>query len=361
MSSTLLALNAVTPQRLVEALPGLTLTQARKAVARTHRGEPLQPVAGLSRAAVDRILARTHLPRLELVERASSTLDPFEKFLLRAPDGALIETVRIPLEKPDRLSVCLSSQVGCAFACTFCATGRLGLHRNLETWEMIEQVRAVRETLNRGQRVHGAVFQGMGEPLANLEHVLEAIEVFSDPSALSIQARSVTVNTVGLPRRIRELARRAPKVRLGLSLGSARPEQRLQLMPGTRGHPLPQVMEACVEHAQVTGLAPSLALLLLAGVTDTDEEAAALARLVQDFTRCAGMAPRLSILTYNPIGDDEPYTRVDDVDVARFRDRLRSLGVSSHRRYSGGSDVAAACGQLAGRGPGPRAVRNEPT
>src|SRR5690348_17298121 len=181
-------------------------------------------------------------PRLEIVAEQASAIDPFKKLLFRAADGAELEAVRIPLEKKGRFSVCVSSQVGCALACAFCATGRMGLRRNLETWEIVEQVRAVRRTLVAGEKIHGVVFQGMGEPLANLDRVLAAIEIFRDPSAQAIDARAITVCTSGIPSGILRLAKEAPNVRLGLSIGSAIAGKRKSLMPVDDAHPLEEVI-----------------------------------------------------------------------------------------------------------------------
>ncbi|RYE89858.1 MAG: radical SAM protein, partial [Myxococcales bacterium] len=281
-------------------------------------------------------------------------LDPFRKLALQTHDGHTIETVRIPLERAGRFSVCVSSQAGCALACAFCATGRLGLARNLEAWEIVEQVRMVRATLDlkAGQRVHGVVFQGMGEPLANADRVIEAIGALSEPCGLAIDARNITVCTSGLPAGIRRLMRECPKVRLGLSIAAARTSVRRHLMPIDRAHPLDEVLEAVAEHAVHTGLAPMWAVTLLAGVNDSPDDARALAVLARDFTARTGVRPRVSIVPYNRIdGDDasDPFRRVDDPTLAAFRDAMAAAGIVPHLRYSGGGDVAAACGQLAGR------------
>jgi 23S rRNA (adenine2503-C2)-methyltransferase len=344
-----LALQAITPAALAARVPGVSLAEARKAIAMVHRGEPVAPSSVLRAVAARAIAAAGALPTLRQVEWVASALDPFVKLVLAAGDDELVETVRIPLEKPGRFSACVSSQVGCALACAFCATGRLGLRRNLETWEIVEQVRLVRATLPAGARVHGVVFQGMGEPMANLDRVLEAIAVLSEPCALGIDARNITVCTAGLPSGIRRLAAEAPRVRLGLSLGAARPAVRRSLMPIDRAHPLAESLAAAVDHARATGLSPMFAATLLAGVNDGDADADALAALVHDFAARAGVTPRLSILAYNATGPGDRFTRTPEVRERAFRDRLRAAGVFSHRRYSGGSDVAAACGQLAAR------------
>jgi len=343
----MIALQAVTPAALAAAVPAITLAEARKLVAMVHRGEPVAASSAVRRVAAEAVRAVGHVPTLTVVERAASALDPFTKLVVEAPDGARVETVRIPLEHPARVSVCVSSQVGCALACTFCATGRLGLRRNLEAWEIVEQVRLVRRELAPGQRVHGVVFQGMGEPMANLDRVLAAIAVLSDPCGQGIDARGITVCTSGNPAGIRRLAREAPNVRLGISIASARPTTRRSLMPVDRAHDLDEVLAAAADHARATRLAPMWAVTLLAGVNDGDDDARALAARAAAFAAATGARPRLSVLAYNPIGADDPFARADDAVLARFRAVLSAHGLPSHRRYSGGSDIAAACGQLA--------------
>lgn len=357
----MLALQALTPAALISAVPSVTLAEARKLVAMVHRGEPVRGSGAVRREAAAAVRAAGEVPRLTVVERAASQIDPFQKLVLAGPDGARFEAVRIPLERPGRYSACVSSQVGCALACAFCATGRLGLVRNLETWEIIEQVREVRATLaavattgpdgaGRAEtpaRVHGVVFQGMGEPMANLDRVLEAIAVMCEPCALGIDARAITVCTSGNPAGIRRLAREAPRVRLGLSIASARPAVRRSLMPIDRAHSLDEVMEAAAEHARTTGLSPMWAVTLLAGVNDSADDARALAARSHAFAAATGVRPRLSVIPYNPIGGDDPFARASEEAMAAYRGVLADHGLASHRRYSGGADIAAACGQLA--------------
>jgi 23S rRNA (adenine2503-C2)-methyltransferase len=350
------ALQGLTPKRLTELIPEVPVEEARRVVAQVHRDEaPSTPSSGIRRGSREAVLRAGWVPALEVEATRASQLDPFIKYALRTADGHVVETVRIPLERAGRFSVCVSSQVGCALACAFCATGRLGLLRNLETWEIVEQVRVVRRGLNRGaERVHGVVFQGMGEPMANLDRVLAAIEVMCDPSALAIDARGITVCTSGLPTGIRRLAREAPRVRLGMSIGSALASTRRTLMPIERAHSLEEVVDAACEHASLTGLAPMWAVTLLAGVNDDVAHAHALADLVVRFRERTGRSPRLSVIPYNAIGTAEngagdPFLRAGDDREVAFRDALRARGVFSHKRYSGGSDVDAACGQLAAR------------
>ncbi|MBL8721217.1 MAG: 23S rRNA (adenine(2503)-C(2))-methyltransferase RlmN [Myxococcales bacterium] len=329
-------------------------TTARKICAAVHqRGRDdllAQPIPrNIRRVDVERIAAHHRVGTLRVVAREDSKVDPFVKYVLACEDGARIETVRIPLEKPGRFVVCVSSQVGCAMGCTFCATGRLGLQRNLEAWEIAEQVRVVRRELPPGTRVHGVVFQGMGEPLANVERVIQAIRVLHDPCGAAIEQRAITVSTVGVPGAIRKLAAAGIRVRLGVSIAAARPDVRRRLVPVEQQNPLAEVLEAAAEFVKLHGDAPMLAVTTLGGVNTSDEDADALARLALDFRAKTGVTPRLSLVPYNPMGGDDPFRRPDDEEAERFRARLSAIGVPVVRRYSGGGDVGAACGQLVAR------------
>ena len=351
-----LALQALLPDDLAREA-AIDLTDARRIVSLVHRRGALPPQAPatIRRRALEAARALGHVPTLEAVERRPSSMDPFVKYAFRLPDGAVVEAVRIPLERPTRFSACVSSQVGCALACAFCATGRMGLARNLEAWEMVEQVRSIRADLPAGGKMHGVLFQGMGEPLANVERVIHAIRVLAEPSAQAIDMRNITVCTAGLPSGIRALYREVPAVRLGVSIGSAVPGRRRALMPIDAAHTLDDVLEAAGEHARATGLSPMLAYTLLAGHNDRDDDASALADMCERFRARVGVGPRLSLIPFNvgrpeagfDDGDGLPFARSDRLDA--FRALLRARGVGTIIRYSGGGDVGAACGQLARR------------
>lgn len=345
-----LALQGLTPEQLCAALD-IPLTEARKlhaAVQRESYGK--EPVNAVRRATLNLVAERGHVPTLELVSEQKSQIDPFVKYALRTHDGHVIETVRIPLEKPGRFTVCVSSQVGCALGCKFCATGRMGLTRNLETWEIIEQVRTVRRHLGDLGRVHGIVFQGMGEPMSNLDRVIDAINILREPCGLAIDARNITVCTSGLPQGIRRLAKEAPKVRLGLSIGSALQEKRKSLMPIANAHPFDDLLEAVAEHATATGLSPLWAVTPLAGVNDGFDDGAALGARARAFWEKTGVRPRITVIPYNAIAEqDDPFARSSDTQHAAFVEGVHSTGYRTHQRYSGGGDVNAACGQLAAR------------
>jgi len=350
----MIPLQAVTPEALVSSVGGLRLDEARRIVGAIHRRGSLDAgVPRVRRSSLDAVRAAGALLRLEPRAELRDPCDGFVKYSFGVAGGEVIETVRIPLEQQGRFSVCVSSQAGCGLGCLFCATAALGLRRNLEAWEIVEQVRLARRGLDRarGERVTGIVFQGMGEPLANADAVLETVRVACEPSALAIDARNITVSTAGIPAGIERLAREASRVRLAVSIGSARSAVRRRLIPIDRAHPLEEVLEAAAGHARRTGLAPMWAVTLLDGVNDTPDDARALAELARAFADSAGTRPRVSIVPYNPIADParDPFRASSDAAESEFRRILREAGVPSRRRYSGGGRIDAACGQLAGR------------
>jgi 23S rRNA (adenine2503-C2)-methyltransferase len=341
-------LGTLGPEELAQRVPGLALGEARRIVALVSREGSLPPVtpAGIRRGPYLRVRAEFPIHKLELVAEQPSTIDPFVKYCFASPDGTLIETVRIPLERLGRAVVCVSSQAGCGLGCVFCGTARLGPARNLGAWEIVEQVREVRQRLPPGTRVHGVVFQGMGEPLLNLGAVVRAARVLSEPSGLAIDARNVTVCTAGVARALPRLFTSLPRVRIALSIGSARPETRARLMPIESSQPLEKSLELLTDHARRTGIAPVLSYTLLGGLNDTAPELAAFVALVQDFVGRAGVRPRVSLVTYNRLGEDDPIVPASAERMEEFRRAIGELGVPVVRRYSGGADVGAACGQL---------------
>jgi 23S rRNA (adenine2503-C2)-methyltransferase len=339
-----LHLRGQTPESLAEAFPGLGLTLARRVVHRLvgDDAEDLDGVRGLARARAREILAGGRLDRLEVVDRRRSGLDPFVKYLFRAPDGALVETVRIPLEKP-RWSVCVSSQVGCALGCRFCETGRMGLTRHLEPWEMVEQVLTVkRESPERP--VTGVVFQGQGEPLHNYDHVIQAARILREPSGPRIGSDRITLSTVGLVPEIRRYTDEGHPYRLILSLTSAFSEKRARLVPLTARYDVPDLVAAMKRHAASRGGPVHLGWVLISGFNTGADEARELGRLFK------GTPLRVSVIDVNdPVGG---HSRAPDEERRRFLSALSDNGIGFVRRYSGGADIHAACGMLASRTEG---------
>jgi 23S rRNA (adenine2503-C2)-methyltransferase len=333
-----------TPETLAAAFPGLPLPAARRVVRRTvgEDRDDLEGVRGLSKAWAAALARDARLDRLTVVDRRRSLVDPFVKYLFRAPDGNVLETVRIPLDRP-RYSVCVSSQVGCALGCTFCETGRLGFRRNLEPWEMVEQVLAVkRESPDRP--VTGAVFQGQGEPFQNYDNVIQAARVLRDPSGPRIGADRITISTVGLLPQILRYTDEGHPYRLILSLTSAFSAKRRRLVPVTARYGVPELAEAMRRHAEKRGGPVSLGWVLIGGFNTGDDEAAELARLF------AGVPVRVSVIDVNDPG--RAHDRASDEERGRFLTALSRHGLGFVRRYSGGPDIHAACGMLASRATG---------
>jgi 23S rRNA (adenine2503-C2)-methyltransferase len=333
-----------TPETLAAAFPGLPLPVARRVVRRTvgEDRDGLDGVRGLSKVWAHELAARGRVIRLETVDRRRSLVDPFVKYLLRAPDGAVFETVRIPLDRP-RYSVCLSSQAGCAFGCTFCETGRLGLRRHLEPWEMVEQVLAVKRD-SPDRPVTGAVFQGQGEPLHNYDNVIQAARVLREPSGPRIGSDRITISTVGLVPQIERYTDEGHPYRLILSMTSAFSEKRHRLVPVTARYGVPELARAMRRHAERRGGPVSLAWVLIAGFNTGEEEAAELARLF------AGVRVRISVIDVND--PRRAHERAGDEERGRFLSALARHGLPFVRRYSGGPDIHAACGMLASRSTG---------
>ena len=347
-----LHLRGHTPETLVAAFPGLSLPVARRVVHRLigQNRDELDAVPGLSMALARALCERGSRERLEIVDRRRSDVDPFVKYLFRASDGRVFESVRIPLEQP-RFSICLSSQVGCALGCRFCETGRLGFERNLEAWEMVEQALRVRSE-SPERPTTGVVFQGQGEPLQNYDNVMQAASVLRHPCGARIGADRITISTVGLLPQIERYIEERQPYRLILSLTSAFSEKRETLVPITARYGVPELASAVRRLAAARGGPVQLAWVLISGYNTGAEEALELARLFR------GARVRLSVIDVND--PDGGFVRASDAERGRFLSALAENGIGFVRRYSGGPDIDAACGLLASRARGGRAHTPEP-
>jgi len=276
--------------------------------------------------------------RLEVVERVEDPADGFVKYLFRSPDDAVHEAVRIPLEKPGRFTVCLSSQVGCAMQCVFCATGRLGLARNLAAWEIVAALAHVRS--EAPGRVTGAVFMGQGEPLHNYDEVIRAARVLSHPCGGRLRAENIAISTVGLVPQMRRYTREGHPYRLVVSLTSAIESKRKSLLPVAGRTSIEEVASAIRDHALATGDRITIAWVLMGGVNDGADEVEALRALLD------GVPVRINLIDVN---DARPngFRRSTDEERGRLRDLLQVLKAPVVRRYSGGASRDAACGMLA--------------
>lgn len=333
-----------TPETLAGAFPGLPLPVARRVVHRLvgDDRDSLAGVPGLSNARAEQLRRGGRLDRLEVLDRRRSALDPFVKYLFRSTDGRVFEAVRIPLDKP-RFSVCVSSQVGCALDCRFCETARLGFLRNLEPWEMVEQVLTIRRE-SPERPTTGVVFQGQGEPLSNYDNVMRAASVLRDPCGARIGADRITISTVGLLPQIERYREERQPYRLILSLSSAFSEKRERLVPITARYDVPALASAVLRLAAARGGPVQIAWVLISGFNSGPEEARELARLF------GGARVRLSLIDVNdPAGVFRP---AGDAERGRFLSALADNGIGFVRRYSGGPDIDAACGLLASRARG---------
>ena len=334
-------LRGQTPESLAGLWPDLALEPglARRVVSRLvgEDADHLEGVRGLARTRAHALVDRGRLDRLSLRDCRRSRVDPFVKYLFESTDGRTFETVRIPLERP-RFSVCVSSQAGCALACAFCETGRLGFTRNLEAWEIVEQVLTVRRE-SPERPVTGVVFQGQGEPFQNYENVIRAAEVLRHPCGARIRGDRITISTVGLLPQIRRYTEEGHPYRLILSLTSAFGEKRARLCPAGRSYDVADLAAAMRGHAARHGGPVNLAWVLMAGINTGPEEARELGRLFQ------GVPVRLSVIDVNdPRGE---FQRASDAERGRFFSSLAENRIGFVRRYSGGPDIHAACGMLA--------------
>jgi len=323
--------------------------QTHLAAAMTELGEPgyrvdqvlrrlwMRPVGSFDEmteipTALRRTLAeRFDMPRLTLLTQQAST-DGTRKFLFRLADGEAIETVAIP--DGNRMTLCISSQAGCALRCAFCATGAMGFSRNLEPFEISGQVREMR-LLAEPIEVTNIVFMGMGEPLMNWKAVSPTLTVLNDPRGLGIGARHITVSTVGVLPGIIALGERPEQFRLAISIHAPSDELRQGLMPINTKYPLRDVIEA----AKVFDRRVTFEYVMLGGVNDQPEHARQLATLARECRAFVNLIP------LHP-GGSQGFVPTPSGEIARFARLLRDRGVEVAVRKSRGIDIAAACGQL---------------
>jgi 23S rRNA (adenine2503-C2)-methyltransferase len=276
-----------------------------------------------------------------------------EKALHRLSDGTAVESVLMHYPartgRRARHTLCISSQAGCAVGCPFCATGELGFERDLETAEILDQVRNAVARLARHEpaagdreaaRLTNVVFMGMGEPLLNLDRVLEAVAALNDPSRLGLGARHITVSTSGVVPGIRRLTGLGPQFTLAISIHAARDALRDVLVPLNRRWPVAEVVAAARDHAKATGRRISYEYTMIGGVNDTDVDADALATLLR------GDLAHVNLIPMNPVAHT-PWTASPMPLIERFASRLEAVGIPVTIRRNRGQEIGAACGQLA--------------
>ena len=301
-----------------------------------RRVRSIDEMTDFSQAARRQLQQLAKISRFEQVQVRRSS-DGTRKFVIRLEHGVSIESVLIP--DAGRLTLCLSTQVGCTLDCRFCLTGTMGLKRNLEAHEIVDQVLTVQDHLDPGERLSSLVFMGMGEPLANFDAVRNAIEKITDAHwGLSVPARRITLSTAGLASRIQEVA--ALGVNLAISLNATTNEQRDRLMPtANRLHSLDRLLAACREYPLAPHRRLTFEYVLLAGMNDTGQDAKRLVKLLN------GIRCKINLIPFNEFPGNG-FRRPDDAVVQQFQSVLRRGGFAVFVRKSKGRDVLGACGQL---------------
>ena len=292
-------------------------------------------MTNLSKSLREKLGETAAINGVEIVRRLVSQIDGTRKYLFALSDGAIIESVLMKYEHGN--TVCISTQVGCRMGCKFCASTLDGVERGLTAGEMLSQIYAIQKDC--GERVHGTVLMGSGEPLDNYDNLLKFIELLSDENGLNISQRNLTVSTCGIVPRMRELADKKLQITLALSLHASNQEKRLQLMPVANKYDIKEVVDACRYYFEQTGRRITFEYSLVAGVNDTAEDAAELAELVR------GINCHINLIPVNPI-KERSYRQPDDGAVHAFQKKLERNGLTVTVRREMGRDIDGACGQL---------------
>jgi 23S rRNA (adenine2503-C2)-methyltransferase len=291
------------------------------------------------------LAARARVGTLDLADVQTSR-DGTRKLRLTTHDGRSIESVIIP--DGDKTTQCISSQVGCALACQFCATGKLGLIRHLDAGEIVDQVyraRALLAEVEPGRRITNLVYMGMGEPLHNYEQVVRSLGILTHDKGAGLSQRRITVSTVGLVPRIAQLGREAVRPNLAVSLNASSDAIRSRLMPVNRRYPIEALLAAIRAYPLEQRRRVTFEYVLLAGVTDSLDDAARLARLLR------GIRCKVNLIPWNP-HPEAPFSRPSPAAVEAFQNECKRLGLPTYLRTPRGDDIDAACGQLALRADG---------
>lgn len=280
---------------------------------------------------------------LELSSRHDSSIDGATKLLFQTASGLLTESVILRIAT-GRTSLCVSSQVGCAAACRFCATGTMGIARSLDTREILDQVLQAGQLLRQENRqVRNVVFMGMGEPFHNEEHVVEAVARLTDPGWFNLSPKKLLVSSVGIIPGMLRFAERFPEVGLALSLHSVRPSVRQQLIPVAKKYPLPELRRALVELMRLQERPVMLEYLMLDGLTDTQDDVEALLAWTE------GLRVHINLIPFNAVEGANELRGASRSSCLAFSRRLKDAGRTTTLRHSLGRDIEAACGQLVKR------------
>lgn len=273
------------------------------------------------------------------VEKVSSNKQT-EKVLFETYDEQPVETV-LMRHRTGRITLCVSCQVGCPNKCIFCATGKLGLKRDLETKEIIDQyLYFARKLKKEDKKINNIVFMGMGEPFLNYDNVLHAVEILNNPHKIGLGFRHITISTCGIIPGIEKFMQEGIQVNLAISLHAPNDELRTRLMPINKAYPLEELMETLRKFVNKTGRRIFYEYIMLKGMNDSPKEAMELGKLLQ------GKMAHVNLIAYNPIDTEDPLQKTHEADIRKFQKILEEYGVPSTLRASLGDDIDAACGQL---------------
>lgn len=334
------ALLDVSPEAMLEWLeargqPPMRLRQLRRWIVQ-GRAESFERMTDLPRS-LQLALATEFVPFASQILHHAQANDGTHKLVLRLHDGQLIECVL--LQEANRRTACISTQAGCGMGCVFCASGLNGLTRNLTAGEILEELIRLRNLLPAGERLSHIVVMGMGEPLANLDSLISALDTASSPAGLGIGARNVTISSVGLPLKIRRLADLGKQYHLAISLHAPNDALRTQIVPSNKQTGLEAILSAADYYFERTGRQITYEYVLLRGINDSAEHGRDLAALLHG--RCA----YVNLIPFNDVAG-LPYRRPTDEAIADFAAELRRAGLSVKVRKRKGSAIDAACGQL---------------
>ncbi len=307
-----------------------------------HRVSSIEEMTNLSESLRQKLTQQFRFKSLSCVTVQGSS-DTTRKYLFKLHDGRYVETVLIPAsqglygDKADRLTACVSSQVGCAYGCKFCASGLAGLARNLTSDEIVGQLMAVEEL--SGQKINNIVFMGMGEPLANIKNLEKSLDIITGHWGMNIGARHITVSTSGLAPMIKQLADRPQQIRLAISLHGATDEVRDKIMPVNAKWNIDELFQSLHYYQEKSNKRLTLEYILIKGVNDSIEQARILAK------RAKSIKALVNVIPYNTV-EGLDWERPDDDHCHLFRNTVRDAGVVTTMRIEKGHDIDAACGQL---------------
>lgn len=297
--------------------------------------ESIDDMTNLPKGLREKLKAEYSINNLKIEQKFVSALDETRRYLLQLDDGNFIESVLMKYHHG--YTICVSSQVGCAMGCAFCASTRGGKVRNLTPGEIVGQVMTVGNDL--GERISNIVLMGMGEPLDNFGNVMRFLEIVNNPNGLNIGMRHISLSTCGLAERIRELADRQLQLTLSVSLHAPNDEKRSKIMPVNRRYPIKTLIDACRYYIDKTNRRISFEYTLINGVNDTEEEAKELLKLI------SGMLCHVNLIPVNEV-KETGFSASGRAAVERFREVLENGGISATVRREMGADISAACGQL---------------